>query len=192
MGRHFEKWRKIFLKIFEKIAKLSKNNQRWRHSSSQLTNGKSLLFGIHKTTKQKWFSNDYILLTNSLQGRQTKFPDLVFASLSWNKGSPSTTINIGNFSRSFANTKNQILVSEAGFWPQKRLFSVSSWETTKLAILSFLLFSKYCTSCGRYLDQYTLICAHIALYNLNGLQRPMVNVEKSQSTIQNQSCFMEG
>ena len=66
MGRHFEKWRKIFLKIFEKIAKLSKNNQRWRHSSSQLTNGKSLLFGIHKTPGQKRFGNDYILLTNSL------------------------------------------------------------------------------------------------------------------------------
>ena len=66
MGRHFEKWKKKFLKIFEKIAKLSKNNQRWRHSSSQLTNGKSLLFGIYKTPRQKRFGNDYILLTNSL------------------------------------------------------------------------------------------------------------------------------
>ena len=65
MGRHFEKWKKFFLKIFEKIAKLSKNNQRWRHSPSQLTNGKSLLFGIHTTPRLKRFGNDYILLTNS-------------------------------------------------------------------------------------------------------------------------------
>ena len=63
MGRHFEKWEKNFLKIFEKIAKLLENNQRWRHSSSQLTNGKSLLFGIHETPLQKRFGNDYILLT---------------------------------------------------------------------------------------------------------------------------------
>ena len=48
-GQTFWKMEKKFLKIFEKIAKLSKNNQRWRHSSSQLTNGKLLLFGIHKT-----------------------------------------------------------------------------------------------------------------------------------------------
>ena len=66
MGRHFEKWEKNFFKIFVKISKLSKNNQRWRHSSSQLTNSKSLLFGIDKTPGQKAFGNDYILLTNSL------------------------------------------------------------------------------------------------------------------------------
>ena len=66
MGRHFEKWEKNFLKIFEKIAKLSKNNQRWRHSSSLLTNSKLSIFGMHKTPRQKRFGNDYILLTNSL------------------------------------------------------------------------------------------------------------------------------
>ena len=66
MGRHFEKWKKKFLKIFEKIAKLSKNNQRWRHSSCQITNGKLLLFGIHKTPGQKRFGNDYNVLTNSV------------------------------------------------------------------------------------------------------------------------------
>ena len=64
MGRHFEKWKKKILKIFGKIAMFSKNNQRWRHSSSQQTNGKPLLFGIHYTPGQKRFDNDY-LLTNS-------------------------------------------------------------------------------------------------------------------------------
>ena len=65
-GQTFWKMEKKILKIFEKIAKLSKNNQRWRHSSSLLTNGKLSIFGMHKTPAQKRFGNDYILLTNSL------------------------------------------------------------------------------------------------------------------------------
>ena len=41
-----------------------------------------------------------------VEGRQAKFPDLIFASLWRNGGLQSTTTGLGNLQRSFANNRN--------------------------------------------------------------------------------------
>ena len=45
---------------------------------------------------------------------------------------------------------------------------------------------------GRLQDQYALICSHNGLGNLNDLQRPRVNIEKSHFTKENLSRSVEG